>query len=565
MMCSSCHESILLQSRPNEEVCPSCGSIQTIQLLGSLRGMTVNDLINLRNALKNAAYQPIIILKKAKFLLEQLYHLQKHFWIQPYLEMISNIPDILTSIEPFITSYLRDFVSRLRILLKHLDQNVDFFTLSEDNSYPNLGFEGALLLIQAESFMKAISSRLKPLKDSLNEIESIVSIFLKIQDDELQYLRKKFNFHVNELIITYFKDLSVKGGGLRFKKANLMLTTERILLFRKNKSELALDKIFLREEVIDSTFKKSRFTGAHLEIYLSDERRLIVKADHVTLNQIYLTMLHGWTNFEHQSSLINHSPSSRIDQIINDLKLITDHLHHYRAQVDHILKLFTTQKHSTPKLTNLTVPSARASTNDRFQNSSQDERSLGISNSSHGENILPSSENHDLIANPPFFFIDDGNSMNHVNASNDFFSSSQESSFQSQPPLLGADGLMSPYQASYHFNSSREALPYPQQAPLQRTLPEFISSSDSSFNHGSRSVHTKNHQFKSVDFQKVQYLQRRVQELRFQRDIYSSMLNDLKNEKSPLNLRERYELIAEYEKKIKEIDQELDMIYNHVE
>ena len=157
IMCPTCHEATLLQSRPNEEICPSCGSVQSIQLLGSLRGMTVNDLMNLRNSLKSAAYQPIIILKKAKFLLEQMYHLQKHFWIVPYLEMISSIPDILSSVEPFITSYLREFMSRLRVLLKHVDQNVDLFTMSNDISYPNLGFEGTLLLIQAESFMKAIS------------------------------------------------------------------------------------------------------------------------------------------------------------------------------------------------------------------------------------------------------------------------------------------------------------------------------------------------------------------------------------------------------------------------
>ncbi len=544
IMCPSCYEVMLLQSSPNQEICPSCGSVHSLQLLGTMREMTVSDLLNLRNTLKTAAYQPVIVLKKAKFLLEQLYHLQKHFWVVPYLEMISNIPNILTSIEPFIISYLREFVTRLRNLLKHLNEDTDLVVASKDLAYPNLGFEGAILLIQAESFMKAITKKLKPLKESLEEIKSIVNIFVSVQEDEMQLLRKKFNFHVNELIIAYFKNLSIKHGGIRYKRANLMLTTDRLLIFRKSKSGIFLDRSFLREEVIDSLHKKTKFSGERLEIVLNETNRMIIKADPMTLTQIQLTIQHGWTRL---GSYYGTLPLFHSDQIINDLKIIHDHLSTYRSHVDHILKSLTSRKtHVDP--TTSTKDSAG------FPETSAVEHSLmDVHPSMRNDSERNVTLRNDLnpMMNFPLIMSDSQKMLRRDLGS-------ETSTLGGNPSEID---LISPYQSYLGgqnlFNNQDEH--------SQRTLPEFFSKN--SHRHQKDDSHlfpssdTNRGGVTEIDLRKIQYWQQRVQDLRLEREICARILNELKSEKNPLNLRERYELIAEYEKRIKEIDRELEFIY----
>ncbi len=219
--------------------CP-CGSLAIERKIetNNLKSDLIEQIFTLKRALKNVGYRPVIVLRRTGHLESQLRSFRKQF-----LTPINQIDKIFLEtkkIENFILTEFSEYSSKLIRLYRNIMD-------SSFSDNQNLLLQLSLFQKHITSFDAAVQSKLHPIYEFVEELEDR---YKKIEE-MTKKIGRYFNVFVfvpGELGIGYFSDIELRNNRVRKISVDLIITTDRIVMFRHKRSKIIKRKTIVHDE-----------------------------------------------------------------------------------------------------------------------------------------------------------------------------------------------------------------------------------------------------------------------------------------------------------------------------
>ncbi|MFW9990457.1 MAG: hypothetical protein ACFFD4_00215 [Candidatus Odinarchaeota archaeon] len=206
-----------------------CGSTDVLNF-GGLKNSLINELIDLRNRMKESSYKPVVLYLKFLKLMDEINVLSHDFYtdVVPDAEKIR---ESLLSTEKFITYYLEDYSTAIKRL-----QNVLLgLNLQKSGSYPEISFQISFFADQMAVFGKKIEDRLLSFISEYKRLEEEYkrcTTECNLLKTRLKALKKHLRF--GELPVRVFRNVKVKKNWWK-RKTCFIFTTGRLLIVQRRR------------------------------------------------------------------------------------------------------------------------------------------------------------------------------------------------------------------------------------------------------------------------------------------------------------------------------------------
>ena len=205
--------------------CP-CGSskIENGSPAQNLKSETLEYIFDLKRALKQVAYRPVLVLKRTGHLESRLRAFRKQFLIPG--NQIDKIFLETKKIENFTLSEFQEYSAKLNRLYRSLmGLNSSF------NDHRNFSLQLTLFQKQIKSFDQTVQDKLQPIHDLIEQMEIKCDQF----EEMARNLGRCFDtlvFVPGELVIGYFANIELHNSRIRKKTVDIIITTDRIFLLK---------------------------------------------------------------------------------------------------------------------------------------------------------------------------------------------------------------------------------------------------------------------------------------------------------------------------------------------
>ena len=222
-------------------ICP-CGSsaIERNTETNILKSELIEQIFSLKRALKKVGYRPVIVLRRTGHLEAQLRSFRKQF-----LTPINQIDEIFLEakkIENFIFTEFHEYSSKMKRLYRNIMGLDSSFT---DNQ--NLLLQLSLFQKNIETFDTAVQTKLYPIYELVEELEDRYKQIEEMTNKIGRYFNV-FVFVPGELGIGYFSDIELRNNRVRKISVDLIITTDRIVMFRHKRSKIVHRKTIVHDE-----------------------------------------------------------------------------------------------------------------------------------------------------------------------------------------------------------------------------------------------------------------------------------------------------------------------------
>lgn len=300
-------------------ICP-CGSsaIERNTETNNIKSELIEQIFSLKRALKKVGYRPVIVLKRTGHLESQLRSFRKQF-----LTPINQIDKIFLEakrIENFILTEFHEYSSKLKRLYTNIMGLDSSFTENQ-----NLLLQLSLFQKHITNFDVAVQTKLHPIYELVEELDDRYN-----QIEEMTHkIGRYFNVFVfvpGELGIGYFSAIELRNNRVRKISIDLIITTDRIVMFRHKRSKIVKQKTIVHDEfppedLIDvqktstGLFKRDKLlitTIKHDYELRSDSRTLMQIFDALQTsyygrpNEIYIfEPFRDWASENYQEKILN--------------------------------------------------------------------------------------------------------------------------------------------------------------------------------------------------------------------------------------------------------------------
>ncbi len=221
--------------------CP-CGSanIESGSPEQNSQTRTLEHIFGLKRSLKQVGYRPVIMLKRTGHLESRLRAFRKQFLIPG--NQIDKIFLDTKKIENFILSEFQEYSSKLSRLYRSV--------MGLDSSFidhRNLSLQLTLFHKQVDSFDQTVQDKLQPIFSLIEQIEDKCDQF----DEMTRHLGRCYNAFVfvpGELAIGFFPNIELRNNRIRKFTIDLLITTDRIVLFCRKRAKIISQKTIIYDE-----------------------------------------------------------------------------------------------------------------------------------------------------------------------------------------------------------------------------------------------------------------------------------------------------------------------------
>ena len=205
--------------------CP-CGSsnIENGSPAQNLKSETLEYIFDLKRALKQVAYRPVLILKRTGHLESRLRAFRKQFLIPG--NQIDKIFLETKKIENFTLSEFQEYSAKLNRLYRSLMGLNSSFT-----DHRNFSLQLTLFQKQIKSFDQTVQDKLQPIHDLIGQMEDKCDQFEEMARN-LGRCFDTFVFVPGELVIGYFANIELRNNRIRKTIVDIVITTDRIFLLK---------------------------------------------------------------------------------------------------------------------------------------------------------------------------------------------------------------------------------------------------------------------------------------------------------------------------------------------
>ncbi|MHA2093260.1 MAG: hypothetical protein ACW98F_01280 [Candidatus Hodarchaeales archaeon] len=264
----------------------SCGSpnIEAFDHNKNGKSDLLEDIFVLKRSLKHAGYRPVILLKRTGQLESRLRSFRKQFLIPGNL--IDKIFLETKKIENFTLSEFQEYASKLQ----RIYHNVVRHPISE-NSFRNSSLQISLFQKHIASFDQTVVSKLETISRLIEQVEQQCDLF----DEMRKKLARCIDIFVlipGEMGIGYFSSLDPHNDSLRKSTIDLVITTDRIVLLQKKRTNVLGHKTVLCDEfhpkaLVDVQKKNSGFLKRDKLLITAIKRDFVIQSDEQTLIRIF--------------------------------------------------------------------------------------------------------------------------------------------------------------------------------------------------------------------------------------------------------------------------------------
>ncbi len=266
----------------------SCGSpnIEAFQKNKNGKADILEQIFDLKRSLKQVGYRPVILLKRTGQLESRLRSFRKQFFIPGNL--IDKIFLETKKIENFTLNEFQEYSGKLH----RIYQSVVRSPILSENIFRNSYLQISLFEKHITSFDQTVISKLENISILIEQLEKQCDLF----DEMRKNLANSFDNFVltpGELGIGYFSNLVLSNEGIRKIMIDLVITTDRVMLLRKKRTRLLVNKIliiydeFPPKALIDVQKKNSGLLKREKLFISAIKRDFTLRADGQTLLRIF--------------------------------------------------------------------------------------------------------------------------------------------------------------------------------------------------------------------------------------------------------------------------------------
>ncbi|MFX0172372.1 MAG: hypothetical protein ACFE9L_10655 [Candidatus Hodarchaeota archaeon] len=221
--------------------CP-CGStnIDNGSPTKDLKVETLEHIFELKRFLKQVGYRPVILLKRTGHLESRLRSFRKQFLIPG--NQIDHIFLETKKIETFILTEFQEYCAKLKRFYQKamgIDPSID--------DYRNFSMQLTLFQKHITSFDQTVANKLQPIQELIDQVAKQCDEF----DEMAKNLGRYFDIFVfvpGELAIGFFPDIDIQNNRIRKSSIDLVITTDRIVIFRKKRAKLLGQRMIIYDE-----------------------------------------------------------------------------------------------------------------------------------------------------------------------------------------------------------------------------------------------------------------------------------------------------------------------------
>lgn len=282
--CQKCASHLEINGRGLK--CP-CGSseIEPSPIENGPKAEAVEVIFELKKSLKQVGYRPVLALKRTGHLDTRLKEYKKQF-LNPRNE-IDQIFLETKKIESFVLTEFLEFAAKLKRLYRSVMGLEEAFT-----DHRNLSLQISLFQKQVTSFDQTVLNKLEPIHEMINLLETKCDEFDQMAKELGRYF-DIFFFIPGELGIGFFSGIELHNGRIRKTPIDLSITTDRIVMFQKKRTNIVGQKAviydeFPPEDLIDVQKKAtSGFIKRDTLQITTIKHDYELRSDHKTLMRIF--------------------------------------------------------------------------------------------------------------------------------------------------------------------------------------------------------------------------------------------------------------------------------------
>lgn len=204
----------------------SCGStnIEKDSSPQNMKTEALEQIFELKRALKQVGYRPVIVLKRTGHLESRLRSFRKQFLIPG--NQIDKIFLETKKIENFTLSEFQEYSSKLNRLYRSL-MGLD----SSFSDHRNFSLQLTLFQKQVKSFDQTVQDKINPIHVLIEDIETQCDVI----EEMSRHLKRCFDAFVfvpGELIIGYFPNIELQNSRMRKTSIDVLITTDRVVLVK---------------------------------------------------------------------------------------------------------------------------------------------------------------------------------------------------------------------------------------------------------------------------------------------------------------------------------------------